>query len=149
MRELMSMASKEIHWTLTDEALDLQLRTGILAPETFTHEAHLRLAWIHIRQYGLAAAITEIPIQIQRFAKSVEEPHKFHLTLTIAAIKVVAHFMSQSQGSDFLILLQEFPRLKTAFRELLQAHYSFDIFESDRARKEYQAPDLTPFNLII
>lgn len=147
LRELMSMASKEIHWTLTDEELEVQFRTGTLAPETFTHEAHLRLAWIHIRQYGLEAAIREIPMQIQQFAKSVEEPLKFYLTLTIAAIKAVAHFMNKSKGRDFLTLLQEFPKLKTDFSELLQAHYSFDIFEYEKARTVYLEPDVLPFTV--
>ena len=41
----------EQHYTLTDNEFEKQFQTSSLDPAIFTHEAHLRLAWI--KQIGV------------------------------------------------------------------------------------------------
>jgi hypothetical protein len=43
---------KELHFSLTDIEFENQFENGTLKPELFSHEAHVRLAWIHIKKYG-------------------------------------------------------------------------------------------------
>ena len=60
-------------------------------------------------------------------------------------MKVVAHFMKQSKTDDFKGFIAENSPLKTKFRALIESHYSFDIFNNEKARATFLQPDLQPF----
>lgn len=136
----------EAHRQLTDQEFESTFSDLSFKPQSFTHEAHLRLAWIHINKYGIEQAEENVSKQIYAFAKSLSAESKFHKTVTVAAVKAVAHFMGKSDSKDFQALLTEFPRLKSEFKELMNAHYSGNIFEDESARKAYKSPDLIPFD---
>ena len=135
----------EKHNELSDLDFKKQFQQLSLAPALFTHEAHLRLAWIHIQQTGPKKAATTICDQILRFATKHGDPGKFNKTVTIAAVQMVYHFMQKSTSKSFTDFIKEFPRLKNNFKELIASHYSWNIFTADHAKKEYVAPDLLPF----
>lgn len=105
----------------------------------------MRLAWIHISSYGEAQAIANITQQIQAYADSVGATGKYNATVTVAAIKVMCHFMQRSKSESFYELMEEFPQLLTGFKELLAQHYSMDIFRNPEAKAQYLEPDLAPF----
>lgn len=141
------MVSKglEPHFLLTDEAFEAQFAASVLDPQLFSHEAHIRLAWIHIKQYGEAKAIQNITEQLQNFVKHVGATDKYNETLTIAAIKAVKHFMDKVPIDTFYAFIATHPRLKTNFKHLIEQHYSFDIFNSVGAKAKYLEPDLLAF----
>jgi len=68
------------------------------------------------------------------------------MTLTIAASKAVAHFIQKSKSNSFHDFILEYPRLKNNFKDLMNAHYKIDIFNSAKAKKEFIEPDLLPFD---
>jgi hypothetical protein len=136
----------ELHHTLSDAEFESQFKACALDPAIFTHEAHLRLAWIHIRQYGIEQAIENVNAQLLRFVAHLGAADKFNKTVTVAALHAVHHFIKRSAAEDFQGFIQEFPRLRTDFRALMSAHYAFDIFKSERAKSEYLQPDLLPFD---
>lgn len=72
--------------------------------------------------------------------------NKHNKTLTITALVIVNHFMQRSSANNFPNFAQEFPRLKTDFRGLINAHYSFDIFKSQKAKNQFLEPDLLAFD---
>jgi hypothetical protein len=121
-------------------------REGTLGPTLFSHEAHLRLAWIHVRKYGVETAIENICPQIIEFATRNGAPQKYNKTVTIAAVRAVDHFIRKQAIDSFREFIETYPRLKHNFRELLGYHYHVDIFKSERARHEYLEPDLLPFS---
>lgn len=133
------------HSELTDNAFEEDFRLCRLSPSLFTHEAHLRLAWIHLKKYGLHKALTNIEKQIRAFVKHVGAEDKYHQTLTIAAVRMVNHFMIKSKTNNFQDFIVENSELKTNFKELISSHYSFDIFASKKAKTIYMDPDMTPF----
>jgi len=133
------------HSELSDEEFESQFESFRLKPRLFTHEAHLRLAYIHIKKYGAFQAEKNICEQIKGYADSLGATDKFNKTVTVAAIKVMNHFMNKSNSNDFEGLIQEYPRLLTHFKELLSKHYGFNVFADKRAKKEYVEPDLLPF----
>ncbi|GJM36429.1 MAG: hypothetical protein DHS20C18_54300 [Saprospiraceae bacterium] len=133
------------HYQLTNAEFEQRFEAATLDPSLFSHEAHLRLAWIHVTQYGVEQAEENICTQILNFVKHLGAEDKFNKTLTIAAVKAVHHFIQKSKANNFSSFIQEFPRLKTNFKDLLDFHYGFDIFHSERAKKEYLEPDLLPF----
>ena len=116
-----------------------------LNPSDFSHEAHLRLAWINISLHGIVKAESMIQTQLKNFVNHVGANDKYNTTLTIAATKAVYHFMLKSKSDNFLDFMEEFPRLKTNFRDLIEQHYSYDVFNSHEAKTRYLEPDLAPF----
>ncbi len=136
----------EKHFDLTDAEFENQFRNCALSPELFSHEAHLRLAWIHVTKYGEEMAIENICTQLVTFVTFVGAKDKYNKTLTIAAIKAVQHFIKKSNSTTFQEFISEFPRLKYNFKDLMNFHYQIDVFNSEEAKKEFLQPDLVPFS---
>ncbi len=139
------MESKTNHNQLTDANFIEQFENGTLNPQIFKHEAHLRLAWLYIDRFGLKRAEQDIQKKLQNFVEIVGEKDKYHKTLTIVATKIVNHFMQKSKSDNFTDFIAEFPQLKTEFKELVNTHYSFNIFNSKKARTTFLEPDLLTF----
>jgi hypothetical protein len=137
---------RKSHNTYSDLEFELKFKNGELLPSDFIHEAHLRLVWIHINHYGIEKALQNIPTQLQNFVISAGAANKYNLTLTVAAIKAVYHFILKSNTDNFVSLIEENRRLKSNFKELLSGHYEFDIYNSVHAKQSYLAPDLLPFD---
>lgn len=133
------------HWSYNDHQFEDLFERYQLKPGLFTHEAHIRLAYIHINKYGLAQAEKNMCDQIQGFAKSLGGGDKYNETVTVAAVKTVDHFMKKSKSSSVKDFINEFPRLITQFKGLLEQHYGFNVFSDPKAKKEYIEPDLQPF----
>jgi len=136
----------EKHFELSDSEFEKQFINCELSPEFFSHEAHLRLAWINIKKYGIKKAETKIQVQLQEYVKSLGAKSKYNTTLTLAAIKAVFHFMCKSNSDSFQKFIIEFPRLNYNFKELMSCHYGFDIYNSEGAKAKFLEPDLIPFD---
>lgn len=136
----------EKHFELTDTEFEAQFKDGELEPSLFSHEAHLRLAWIQISRYGLEKAEENIQVQLQKFVALVGAEDKYHSTLTIAATRAVDYFMRRSKADNFRDFIGEFPQLKHNFKALIASHYGFDVFQSDEAKGRFVEPDLLPFD---
>ncbi|MEM7298396.1 MAG: hypothetical protein AAF391_09045 [Bacteroidota bacterium] len=133
------------HWQFTDNEFERLFETFKFKPGMFSHEAHLRLAYIHIQKYGREKAEQNMCDQIKGFAESLGVFDKFNKTVTIASVKAMDHFMQKSSSDNFRDFIKEFPRLLTNFKDLLGQHYGFNVFSDKRAKKEYIEPDLLPF----
>jgi hypothetical protein len=136
----------EPHFELTDLDFEKSFEDCSLNPELFTHEAHLRLAWIHIMKYGELSAIDNVCSQLLNYVEFLGVRQKYNHTLSVAAVKAVTHFTKRSDSETFQEFIAEFPRLKYNFRDLMKAHYKIDIFNADLTRNVYVEPDLLPFN---
>lgn len=134
------------HVDLTDDEFEQQFENCLLDATLFTHEAHLRLAWIHIEKYGVEKAITKICFQLKRYVEFLGATDKYNETVTIAAIKAVNHFRLKSDATNFADFIAKNPRLKDNFKELLRRHYVTDIFNSQKARRQYLEPELLHFD---
>src|SRR5690606_25305144 len=99
-----------------------------LNPSDLTHEAHLRLAWINIKKYGIEQAETNIQTGLKKYVEFVGAKDKYNTTLTLAATKAVYHFILKSKSENFKDFMIEFPRLKNNFKDLMAHHYGFDIY---------------------
>lgn len=131
---------------LSDNDFAEQFAHCTLEPTLFTHEAHLRLAWLHVTHYGVLQAIQNICPQIAAYDKVFGDGTKYHKTVTIASVFVIDHFIHKSTSSTFENFIAEFPRLRTHFRDILSQHYSTDIVKDARAKTRYFVPDLQPFD---
>lgn len=70
---------------------------------------------------------------------------KYNETLTVAAVKAVNHFMQRESIDNFYDFIVANPRLKYAFRSLMEKHYGFDIYNTLEAKQRYLEPDLLEF----
>ncbi|NER16460.1 hypothetical protein [Spongiivirga citrea] len=135
----------EQHFSLSDLEFERYFENCLMKPAEFTHSAHLRLAYIHITKYGIDKALKNIETQLQVFVDFAGAKEKYHKTLTNAAVQAVYHHMKKAQSTTYIDFLEEFPALQYNFKELINSHYSFDIFNSAEARTKFILPDLQPF----
>ena len=135
----------EQHYTLSNEDFLAQFENCTLNPEIFSHEAHLRLAWLYLLKYNEAEACHKTVLHLKAYVKKLGFEEKFNYTLTVASVKAVHHFMKRSQSVSFADFIQEFPKLKYDFKALLATHYSIDIFNNSKAKNHWLEPDLSSF----
>ncbi|MCC1483687.1 hypothetical protein [Winogradskyella immobilis] len=138
----------EEHFYISDIDFLQQFKDCKLDPKLFSHEAHLRLAWLMISNYGKDKASKQIQEQLKKFVVFVGARDKYNATLTVAAVYITHHFMQKSKSSNFKDFIIEFPRLKTSFKALIESHYSFDVFNLETAKAAYLQPDVLPFDTI-
>jgi hypothetical protein len=134
------------HKDFSDNQFESMFERGEFPVSLFNHEAHLRLAFIHLKKYGRKEAIQNICSQLKSYVQKLGAEEKFNLTLTVAAIRAVEHFINKSGSDKFESLLAEFPRLNFNFKELMSAHYGFDIYNAQEAKEKFLEPDLLPFD---
>lgn len=119
--------------------------SGDFPPERFNHKAHIKLAWMYLDQFSEEIAIDKTCRAIQNFDRLHGDGTKYHVTLTVAAVKMVHHFKQKSNASIFEEFITEFPKLNTSFRQLLYQHYGKNVVEDPLAKTTYLEPDLLPF----
>ncbi|MEM8487708.1 MAG: hypothetical protein AAF564_19305 [Bacteroidota bacterium] len=130
------------HRELSDADFAAQFENCTLIPQLFNHEAHLRLAWIHIKQHGVDRAADNLCSQIKTFDKTFDDGTKFNTTVTVAAVKAVHHFMQRSSTTDFPAFIAENQQLINNFKGLIATHYSIDVFSAPHAKHTFIEPDL-------
>jgi hypothetical protein len=139
------MPKKTDHYIYSDSQFESKFDNLSFDPKLFSHEAHLRLAWIHLNKYGKEKAIDNICNQIRKFDSVHGDGTKYHKTITVAALEMVHHFFDNEEYSTFEEFISENPRLKINFKELLLAHYSEEILYKEQGRTTYLPPDRLPF----
>lgn len=139
------MSNTLTHNQLSDFEFIQQFVIGTLNPNIFNHEAHLRLAWLYIDEFGLKQAEQDIQNQLQNFVAIVGAKDKYHKTLTIVAARIVHYFMQKFKSDNFTDFINEFPQLLYEFKTLVNRHYSFNIFDSQEAKIKFLNPDVQNF----
>ena len=124
-RKTNDMAS---HFEISDDEFEQRFSEGSFISVLFTHEAHLRLAWLHIKKYGADTAIKNITAQLKRYVKVLRADDKYNETITIAAVKMVYHFYTQSNRMDFKSFINENKKLIVNFKELIRIRPTKYIF---------------------
>lgn len=132
----------EKHWRFSDEVYEQKFREIKFPPLYFSHEAHLRLAYIHLEKYGLEQSIENMCTQIYDFAIKYGATMKFNATVTYASLQIMDHYMRKGKSENFSDLMQEFPHLLQDFKGEIQQYYSWDVFRSLDAKATIHEPDI-------
>lgn len=111
----------------------------------FSHEAHVRLAFIHIVKYGREVARENLCNQIKEAAKRVGYHDKFHYTITCASVELLALNGVGSDLLEFAAFKAKYPQMLDNFKSILLSYYSEALLFSDSARRVFVAPDLQDF----
>lgn len=131
-----------------DDASFLAALEDCSLPATqFTHRNHLRAGWLYLETSPLPEAARSCALAIQRYAASVGKPEKFHLTLTLAFMHLIADWRRQRAARTWREFLAACPELEHGARDLIAIHYSAELLASERARKTFVPPDRQPLPL--
>jgi hypothetical protein len=131
---------------MTDAEFLSNFRKQGFAAAEWTHRAHVRCAYLMLRELPFDQAMDAMRSGIRLLNKShglVETPERgYHETLTRAWLTVIAAAIaSRGVGSDFDTFAAEHPHLLC--RTLLRLYYS-PTGMPPTARYEFVPPDLAP-----
>lgn len=112
---------------------------GRIDPQTFSHEAHLQVAYDMVQKYEFMEAAIRYIEGIKCLAASVGMPEKFNLTVTLAFLGIVSERVHQKNYHGFDDFLDENPDLMS--RSLLKNWYTEAQLGSDLARNSFILPD--------
>jgi len=120
------------------------LLEGTLPPGQFDHAGHLRAAWYFIARFGAREGAQQCARAIQSYAEGLGAVGKYHETLTIALLRIVADAMAQGDWPDWEEFQRENPAIFADVRPLLFRHYSPELLASESAREQFLEPDREP-----
>jgi hypothetical protein len=128
---------------LSDDELLRGFEGCRLAPGSFHHGDHVRLAWICVRRFGPLGAEEHLLSGIRKMADCAGVPEKFLHTTTVAWVRLVAARQERSQASErFEDWIAKWPEL--LHKNFLDEHYSAGMLESPQARSGWLEPDRKP-----
>jgi hypothetical protein len=117
--------------------------TDILATDRrFGHRQHVQLAWLYLRRAEPEAAERLMRAAIRHVATMHGTPEKYHETLTVAWVRIVAEHVRSCDTRSFEEFIAANPGLLD--RRLPDRHFSADRLWAEHARQEWAEPDLLP-----
>lgn len=127
---------------LDDDALWTAFHERTLPAASWTHAAHLRMAWMHLARYLLDEAHVLMRVGIIRLNAAhglVETPQRgYHETITRVWLVLVASARAVDRASDSRAFLAQ----HALERDLPLRYYSRERLFSLEARAMFVAPDL-------
>src|SRR5262245_47386252 len=108
--------------------------------EKFPHESHVRVAWCYLKQDPILVALPRFRAALQRFAAGKGKPERYHETITIALMLLIAD-MRGDAGESWEEFAARNPELLLWPCPLLTKLYPAEILDSVRARQVFVLPD--------
>ena len=124
---------------LSDEAFVHAFESCRIAGQDFRHADHVRLAWIYVTRYGLREAEDRFCEGLIRLATHLGVGEKFHLTITVAWLRIVAAHVAPHPVQPFDVWIAGHPGLLD--RGFLRHYYSEESLAHPDARKNWREPD--------
>lgn len=109
-----------------------------LPAEQFPHRAHVRLAWLYLREGSLLDALMRFVEGLKRYAASLGASTKYHETITWAYLFLIHERMARESFATF----DEFAAAnEDLFNGILQKYYRKETLASELARHTFVMPD--------
>ena len=111
--------------------------------DQFHHREHLRVAWLYLKSSDATRASERMSAGIRRFAKHHGATEKYHHTLTLFWMRLVAVALVETpEGCGFEEFLAAHPELSD--KNLPSKYYSQQLLDALAAREGWVEPDLQP-----
>ena len=123
---------------MTDEAFLAAFQDTSLPRAQWTHEAHVRMAFLMLSR---GEGLDEIREGIRRY-NAAQRSSGYHETITIAFVRLVQAALVQTPGIDWFAFAQAYPALFPP--QVLERHYAPETLRSPEARATFVAPDRQP-----
>ena len=125
---------------LNDREFVAAFENCTLRSEWFHHPDHIRLAWLYLKQYDYKTAERCFRDGLIRLAAHFGVSEKFHVTVTLAWMRVVAAHMRPGESLSFEGWVPHHQELLDS--RFLLAYYSEDRLKASEARENWIEPDL-------
>src|SRR5215216_4748874 len=97
---------------MTDEAFARAFEAGTVGPADFDHVAHVRVAWVYLREAeSLDEALSRMRDGIRGFAAAAGVPGKYHETITVLWMRVLAAARATGAAGELADVLRTHPAL--------------------------------------
>ena len=128
---------------MTDEAFARAFEQGGVTPAQFDHAAHVRVAWVYLRESAsLDEALSRMRAGIRVFAAAAGVPQKYHETITVLWMRLLEDVRAAGASGELADVLRAHPAL--ADKDLPLLYYSRERLFSDEARAAWVEPDRRP-----
>lgn len=135
---------------LDDDELHRAFLDATLPFDQWTHQAHLRVAYLRVSSSPFRDAVDQMREGIRRYNRAHDVPDApnrgYHETITVAYMMLVAAATIDDASTSSKEFIHRHPELLD--RSLLARHYSRDSLFSPAAKKFFLAPDLEPLPVI-
>src|SRR5262245_44840403 len=84
---------------MTDDELVEAFESGTL--EEFPHESHVRVAWCYLKRDPILVALPRFRAALQRFAAGKGKPERYHETITVAFMLLIAERLGAARALDW------------------------------------------------
>ena len=111
--------------------------------DQFHHREHLRVAWLYLKSSDATRAAERMCAGILRFANRHGATQKYHHTLTLFWMRLVAAALVETPGErPFEEFLAAHPEL--CDKNFPAKYYSWNLLQGAAARESWVEPDLQP-----
>jgi hypothetical protein len=111
--------------------------------DQFHHHEHLRVAWLYLKSSDASRAAERMSAGIRRFANHHGATQKYHHTLTLFWMRLVAVALLETPlDGAFEEFLAANPELRD--KNLFAKYYSERLLQTPPAREGWVEPDLQP-----
>ena len=100
----------------------------------------MRVAWLNLRRYGLGGAIDRFPPALRRFATANGAPEKYHATITVAWLLLIAERLDGHEDTRWETFAAAHPDLLVSHPSLLARYYCDETLRSPRAKRVFVMP---------
>jgi hypothetical protein len=150
---------------MTDDEFLRAFEACTLTRREWTHEAHVRMAWLYLTRRPFVEALDRIRrgirklnarigqppvthraptrprcISVPRLPTSPDDPNGYHETITVALTRIIAARVRP--GEEYAAFRERNPDLLDRALPVLSKHYSNAILWSPEARQVFAEPDL-------
>jgi len=108
--------------------------------DLFHHREHLRVAWLYLKSFDASRAAERMTAGIRRFASHQGTTQKYHHTLTLAWMRLVAAALVETPEATFEEIIAAHPEL--CHKNLFAKYYSSKLLQSAAPREGWVEPDL-------
>jgi hypothetical protein len=127
---------------MTDDEFLAAFEAAAIPRPDWTHEAHVRMAWLYLTRLPHAEALERVRSGIRKLNGAIGSPDGYHETITVAYVRVIASRLRD--GEAFPAFRDRNPDLLDRTLSALLRHYSAERLRSAEARRAFVAPDCGP-----
>ena len=116
----------------------------------WTHEAHVRMAWLKLRVKPLDEVIPDVRASISRYNRSLGNTEGYHETMTVAYLTMIdARIDRASRSETFDSFSRAHPDLLDRGLSAVLAHYTRERLFSAEAIGGFVEPDRVPLPRVV
>ncbi len=113
-----------------------------LSKEDFSHEAHIRMAWLYIKHLPFDQALSKIRQGINRFNQAQGNITGYHETVTVSFARLIYNAFRSKPLLTWEEFRGEYPSLFDRDQPILHQYYRKETLALPHACREFVAPDL-------